>query len=221
MKKKMTKKERLSMIKREMVIEMNELNQELKRERKIKKIINCCIVLLVLLLIIIIKMFFGTIEINNILGYPPSRSRFYKLTINGEPITTDYNLKHTIPVIPYFININSYHIGSSIIKEDNDGTYFYPNNKEEYIIDIESFTCYKEGLRVECKDENRELKETSDTKYTKLKITRTNNPYEEVYNGKYISNITKYVQEKGIYCVEVTAEYSLVETKINFYFIRK
>lgn len=204
-----------------MVIEMNELNQELKKERKIKKIINWCIVLLVLLLIIIIKMFFGTIEINNILGYPSSRNRFYKLTINGEPITTDYNLKHKVPVIPYFININSYHIGSSIIKEDSDGTYFYQNNKEEYIIDIESFTCHKAGFRVECKDENRDLKETSDTKYTKLKITRTNNPYEVVYNGKYTSNITKYVKEKGIYCVEVTAEYSLIKTQIYFYFIRK
>jgi len=200
------------------MIEMNQLNKEIKVERTIKTFIVCSIIII---LVAIIKVFFGTIEINNLFGYPPSQSRFYKLSINNEIITTGYTLKHTIPVIPHLVNLNSYLIGSSNIIEDKDGTYFYPNNSEKYIIDIKSYTCYKEGYRVECKDQNREMKETTDTKYTNLTITRTNNPYEEVYSGEFKNDITSYVQEKGVYCVEVTAQYSLVETKVYFYFVRK
>ena len=214
---KMSKEERMAMIKKEALIEMNQLNKEIKVERTIKTFIIC---LIIITLVTIVKMFFGTVEINNIFGYPSSKGRFYKLSINNEIITTDYTLKHTIPLIPHLVNLNSYLIGSSNIIEDKDGTYFYPNNSEKYIIDIKSYTCYKEGYRVECKDQNREMKETDDTKYTNLTITRTNNPYEEVYNGKFTNDITPYVQEKGVYCVEVTATYSLVETKVYFYFVR-
>lgn len=179
-KKVMTKAERQKIIKKEALFEMNKLNEEIRIERRIKVVM---IGLIILSMIVIIKLFFGTIEINNILGYPPSKSRFYKVTVNGETVTTDYTLKHTIPIIPYLVNLNSYLIGSSNIIQDNDGTYFYPDNSEKCIIDIKSYTCYKERFRVECKDENREMKETNDTKYTNLTITRTNNPYEEVYNG--------------------------------------
>ena len=64
------------------------------------------------------------------------------------------------------------------------------------------------------------MKEKKDTKYTNLTITRTSNPYEEVYSGKFINDITPYIKERGVYCIEITAKYSLIETKVYFYFKR-
>ena len=69
--------------------------------------------------------------------------------------------------------------------------------------------------------DSQEMKENNDTKYTNLKITRTNKPYEVVYDGKYINDITKYVKEKGIYAVTITAEYSNIDTDVTFYFARR
>lgn len=217
---KMTKKERMEMIKKEVRNEIYELNREIKIEKQLKGLKKFLILSIIIAIIVAIKVFLGTIEINNILGYPSGKTRFYKLTVNGEVITTDYTIKHTFPIIPYLININSYYMGSSNIKTDNDGTYYYENGWDNYIIDISSYSCYKDGYRVECRDENRDMKATNDTKYTKLIITRTNNPYEEVYNGPFINDITPYVVEKGVYNIEITAEYSFVETKVNFYFVR-
>lgn len=62
------------------------------------------------------------------------------------------------------------------------------------------------------------MKQNNDTKYTNLKIVRTSNPYEEIYNGKLVYDIAPYVEKKGTYYVEITASYSLIETKVYFYF---
>lgn len=215
--KKMSKEERLEMIKKEALHEMRILNRKIKIERQLKWFFS---IFAIVLIIVVIKVFFGTIEIKNIFGYPPGETRFYKLSVNGKVITTNYNLKHTIPIVPFLVDFNSYYLGTSNVTGDEDGTYFYHDNSEKYIIDISSYNCYKDGYRVECKDEDRDMKENHDTKYTNLTITRTNNPYEEVYNGEFINDITPYVSDKGVYCVEVTAKYSLVETKVYFYFKR-
>lgn len=194
----------------------NELNKTTNELRKIRKK-KCLIIFSILILIIVvIKVFFGTIELNNIFGYPSQRARFYKVTINGKQISVNYNLKHKIPIIPFLINFNSYYLGNNIY--GNDDIFFTANGSEKYIIDITSYSCYSNNYQVECKDSSQNMKENNDTKYTNLKITRTTNPYAEVYSGKYIDDISPYLKQKGTYCVEITAKYSLVETKIYFYF---
>ncbi len=62
------------------------------------------------------------------------------------------------------------------------------------------------------------LIKNNDTKYTQVKITRTSNPYEVIYQGKYIDDITPYVVKKGNYHVAITAKHGLTESEVYFYF---
>lgn len=50
---------------------------------------------------------------------------------------------------------------------------------------------------MECTNNEQNMKQNSDTKYTNLSITRTTNPYKKIYTGKYIDDITSYITEKG------------------------
>lgn len=215
--KELTKKEE-DKIRKEYFEDVTELNKKIRKERGKKLLIIFSIILLV---VVGIKIFFGTIEIYNPFGYPSNKARFYKVSVNDEFITVGYNLNQKITLIPFLINFNNSYLGQNNITNDLDGAEYIPDGSDKYIIDISSYSCYEYGYQVECLNDEQNLKENNDTKYTKLKITRTNNPYEIVYDGKYINDITKYVKDKGIYCVSITAEYSLVEAEVYFYFARR
>jgi len=211
-------KNEVKKLQKESLINMNKYNSEFIKEKK-KKII--LITSIIITIILIIKIFIGTIEIPNIFGYSPRNIRFYKVTVNNEVTQAGYELTHKFPIIPFLVNINSYHMGVSHIKDDLDGPEYFPDNSKKFLIDISSYECYANNFKVECRNDQQEMKEVKDTKYTHLKITRTNNPYEIVYDGKYINDITKYVEKKGVYAVSITAEHGLVETNVYFYFVRK
>lgn len=125
------------------LLEINKINREIKKGRKRKWFL---IVLTVLILFSIVKLFFGTIEISNILGYPSSNARFYKVKVNGDAISVNYTLTHRIPVIPFILNFNSSYYGGSSITGDSD-TEYLSNDSNEYIIDIESYSCYSTFIK--------------------------------------------------------------------------
>lgn len=213
----MPSEEELEKQRKEILVEINEVNNEIRSDRKKKVFIG---ILLIIAIIILIKLIFGTIEINNIFGYPKNKARFYKLTMNDKTISVGYELTHKLPIVPFIVNLNSDYMGGNHIQDDEDGVYFYPDDSEQYIIEIKSYSCYKGDYQVECVYDNQNMKENYDTEYTNLKIVRTSNPYEEIYNGRFVNDITKFVEEKGVYYVGITAKYSNVETDVYFYFKR-
>ena len=52
-------------------------------------------------IIVILRIIFGFLEIPNIFGYPSSSARYYKVLVNDKHIPVNYNLKHSIPIIPF------------------------------------------------------------------------------------------------------------------------
>lgn len=215
--KELTKKEE-DKLRKEYFEDVSNLNTQIRKERG-KKLYRIIVVLI--LVIVIIKILFGTIEIYNPFGYPASKTRFYKVTVNNEFVTVDYDLNQKIPIIPFLINFNNHYFGANYIESDVDGTEYHPDASKNFEIDIKSYSCYSMDFQVECMKDSQKMKENKDTKYTKLKITRTNKPYEVLYDGKYIEDITKYVKNKGVYAVTITAEYSNIDTDITFYFVRR
>lgn len=198
------------------LLELNQANDKTKRIKRRKILI---ISLIIILILIFIKIVFGTIEINNIFGYPASEARYYKVTVNEKQIPISYTLRHRIPIVPFFLNLNSYYLGNSYIVGD-DSNSFLADDSKHYIININSYSCYSNNQKyqVECKNNKQPMQQNNDTKYTNLKIVRTSNPYEEIYNGKLVYDIAPYVEKKGTYYIEITASYSLIETKVYFYF---
>ena len=168
-----------------------------------------------------IKIFFGTIELYNVFGASPSKARYYNVTVNNKQIAVSYISTKKIPIIPFLINFNSVYMGNSYIKGDDTGNFFYNDGSDKYIIDINSYSCYYKNIQIECTNNEQNMKQNTDTKYTNLSITRTTNPYKKIYTGKYIDDITSYITEKGNYHIEITAKYGLMETKIYFYIITK
>lgn len=214
----MPSEEELEKERREVLTELNEVNKEIKHDKKIKLLISTIILISTIL---IIKLTVGTININNIFGYPKDKARFYEVTLNDTKTSVSYELTHKLPIIPYIVNLNSNYLGGSNYLNDEDGVYFYNDNSEKYILNIKSYSCFKGKYQVECVYDEQIMKENNDTKYTNLEIVRTSNPYEKIYNGKFVKDITKYIKEKGVYYVGITAKHQNTETKVYFYFKNK
>lgn len=210
--------EELKKQQKELLIEMNKLDNEMRKARK-KKII--VITLIILIIITVIKIFFGTIQLYNVFGASPSKARYYNVTVNNKQVAVSYISTKKIPIIPFLVNFNSVYMGNSYIKGDDTGNIFYNDGSDKYIIDINSYSCYYENIQMECTNNEQNMKQNTDTKYTNLSITRTTNPYKKIYTGEYIDNVTSYIREKGKYHIEITAKHGLIETKIYFYIVRR
>lgn len=210
--------EELKKQQKKLLVEMNKLDNEIRKSRKKKIIIITSIILII---ITVIKIFFGTIQLYNVFGASPSKARYYNVTVNNKQVAVSCISTKKIPIIPFLVNFNSVYMGNSYIKGDDTGNFFYNDGSDKYIIDINSYSCYYENIQMECTNNEQNMKQNSDTKYTNLSITRTTNPYKKIYTGKYIDDITSYITEKGNYHIEITAKYGLIETKIYFYIITK
>lgn len=210
--------EELKKQQKKLLVEMNKPDNEIRKSRKKKIIIITSIILII---ITVIKIFFGTIQLYNVFGASPSKARYYNVTVNNKQVAVSCISTKKIPIIPFLVNFNSVYIGNSYIKGDDTGNFFYNDGSDKYIIDINSYSCYYENIQMECTNNEQNMKQNSDTKYTNLSITRTTNPYKKIYTGKYIDDITSYITEKGNYHIEITAKYGLIETKIYFYIITK
>lgn len=213
----MPSEEALKKQQQELLIEMNELDNEMRKTRKKMFIIIFSIIVII---IAIIKIFFGTIELYNIFGAPPSKARYYKVMVNDKQVAVSYTSTKKIPIIPFLVNLNSVYLGNSNIEGD-DSSYFYSDGSDKYILDINSYSCYYNDIQVECINNKQKMKKNDDDKYPLLTITRTSNPYEVVYEGKYTENIAPYVTKKGVYCIGITAKHGLTTDEVYFYFKNK
>lgn len=207
----LTKKE--EELKKEVIREYMKSSSEMIKKRNRKIII---ISLLVILIIIIIKIFFGTIELYNIFGYSSSNARYYKVTVNNKQVAVSYISTHKVPIIPFLVNFNSVYLGNSHIV-GNDDVSFQADSSKIYITGISSYSCYHEDIQTECKNNQQEMKENKDEKYSLLTITRITNPREVVYQGNLVEDISPFITKKGEYHIEITAKHGLVETKMHFY----
>ena len=199
--------EEVEKLRKNILIDLNRNNKDIKNERK-KKIIY--ILSIIILIIVFIKIVFGAIYIPNVLKYPFNKTRFYKVTLNDELISSEYFLTQKLPIIPY---LNTRMIDKIILIITYDG-----NGLDKFIIDIESYSCYYKGHQTRCKDEKQNMEKNYDTKYTRLVIERTTKPAEIIYDGEFINDLTPYIKNRGngIYVVTIYANYSFIETKVDF-----
>ena len=178
--------------------------------------------MILLSVILVLRIIFGPVNIPNIFGYPSSSARYYKVLINEEHIPVNYNLKHTIPIIPFMVNINSFYLGNNyVVGSNNDSEYIY--YEEIMNIKISSHSCFskKMNTQIECKYDSQITKENKDEKYTNLAITKIGKEYGSAYNGEFVNDIAPFIKEKGRYHIEITSKHGLVETKIYFYVDKK
>ena len=148
----------------------------------------------------------------------------YKIKINDSPIAYGVLAKHKIPIVPFFVDLNTYH-RDTYYGPNTDSIYNIPDlNKEKYILKIETYACYSKNKerQIGCQnDDNFHEVKTNDTTYKKIYIRRNGRPEKVKYDGKFINEITPYLQEKGLYYIWVDAEYKNVKSKIEFFVEQK
>lgn len=96
--------EELKKQQKKLLVEMNKLDNEIRKSRKKKIIIITSIILII---ITVIKIFFGTIQLYNVFGASPSKARYYNVTVNNKQVAVSYISTKKIPIIPFLVNFNS------------------------------------------------------------------------------------------------------------------
>lgn len=207
--------EKLKKLQREAYNDLQEADRVLKKYKKKKIIVTLTIITLV---VAFIKIFFGTIEIYNPFGYPSTSSKFYKVSVNNELTNSHYTVKHTIPLIPFLVHFDSYYMGNSDVRDDLENDKLNIKEPNKVIIGIEEYKCFSKDMhRIECKNIHQKMEKTNEEKIKSMVITKISNPHGEVYNGKYMKDISKYVKDKGIYHIQIVVGHSLTRTKVYFY----
>lgn len=198
---------------REIVLELKKYDNQVKRTQMKKYFLILVVLALVVLLI---KLIFHTIEIDIPFEYPENKSRVYEVKVNDTIVAVETHLKQKISVIPYLVNVNRYYRNIDYIYGNENIYYEYNHHRGDFKLKIQSYSCLKNKKQVRCSFDGRNQKwvKMSDTKYTHLTIIKKDKKDKELYDGKYISDVTKYIQDKGIYHLEITAKYDNIETKI-------
>lgn len=192
-------------------------NSTVKESKKSKK----KVVFIILIGIILFKVIIGTIEFNSPFEY--SKNRLYKVTVNKTPITVQVIDHYRTVVVPFFLYFNVYH-KDTFLGVDSDSIYYLVPEDKKYVLTIESYSCYSKNKerQIECQvEDNFYERKNHDTVYTNLYIRKNGKPEKEMYDGKFIKNITPYIHEKGVYYVRVDAEYENVSSKLEFFLKQK
>lgn len=218
---KFTEEEKIEALK-----EFNIVREEAKKEKFANFFRNLIFITAIVIgLVVLFRIFFGTIEIHNPFGY--EKNRFYQVTWNEKTVTV-WNSEHNrIPLIPWLVyfNSNSFHVYRGELENLLD-----LEEADRYMLTIKSYSCHDEKLekRIQCKSEENHVKEIKqDTIYT-LKIDkRTYNPptedkeeswdVETIYEGPFIEDVTKYIEDGAEYYFLITGKYGTVITESHFY----
>ena len=200
--------------KKEALKDYNLAKSELKKRnnRKLKIVLILMAVLLVVL--IVVRVLFGRIYFS--LPYMDyNKSNEFKFYLNGEHQNIsfeDYNDTPVIPGLLYFRRMNS---GGWYNVEIYDQNLVF--DTEKVVFDFKVYECYThtDEVRFNCDSFNEKLiRKEVKPKFTKMFIRKNGRKEKVMYDGKYISDISKYVREKGYYYIEIWAEYEGVKTKL-------
>lgn len=147
-------------------------------------------------------------------------SNTFKVTINNNEVYVQYYEKYKRGIIPFIVGtVNSQHSSNEVTPIVNDITY-----NKTMILNIKEYEAYWKKYKDRSYENKRwvfqdkyNYKETTSSSIH-LVIKRKN---KILYDGKYIEDISKYVNEKGRYFfnAEVTRKdnfYSTLKTYMSF-----
>lgn len=219
--KKFTSEEQIEALK-----ELNVAREEAKKERFSNFFrVSISIIFILSVFIILFRLFIGTIELNNPFGY--EKNRFYEVTFNSQTVTVYASEHNRFAIIPWIVYFNSRTNNTYLGKKE---TMSEIEEAKQYILKVNSYSCYDENLkkRVKCEDKENHFKGVNkDTTYY-LKIEkRTYNPATDlkdeswnvnyIYDGPFIEDVTKYIENGAEYRFLITSKYGTVTAEFDFY----
>lgn len=203
--------------KMEALVEYNLSLTELKKS-KMKFLIKILVIVVCFCLIgVLIRVFHGKIYYSHSL-FNYNKSIEYSLYLNEERISVGFEDVEETPIIPGLFYFRRLNMGSWYNPEKlNDEIYF---EGDKNILTIKSNECYirTNKIRVNCDSSNDKLiRKEVNVKIERLFIRKNGKKEHIMYDDKFISDISSFVEEKGYYYIEIYAEYDNVKTKLYFF----
>lgn len=175
---------------------------------------------IIIIIIIALRIIFGPLVIPNFLGFPTGYNRYFLIKYNDNAVSVDYKLVNKTPLIPFLIYVkSSYKDTSKYTSEDISTTYI--TDEDNIKVDVKSYACYSGKSRIKCDYYSNNLKKEKKLTLESIKITHTNKPYKVVYDGPYVSDIGKFITDKGSYTITITGKYRRNKVTLDTYIIKK
>lgn len=173
--------------------------KDLKKEKR-KKILMIALPTIIIVLVVF-ALIFTFVDM-----FKQWNRAFYnefEIVINDKEMNAIYHSEYKKVVIPVLYTQNeewSFQTNKKEFTIDN-----YLSRVDKYIINIKEFECINndKGNNVRCSCGMESLSETRKeikNNNNKLIITKDN---QELYNGKFINDITKYLKENGTYDIKI------------------
>lgn len=206
--------EELEQQRKELLIEINKIDNELRRAKKKKVIIITSIILISFSLF---KIFIGEINLNFANIVSQHKNRLYEVTINNTLIDIGIEETRRTTIIPFIIYTNDFSSHMYFGVKDGQNLKFVKGHV--IILNINSYECYakKIDIQLSCINDYGNYKKikTNNTNYT-LRIKKLNKKETITYNGKFINNISNYLPENGKYRIFITGKYKNITSIIYF-----
>ena len=207
--------------KQEALKDYNEAKNSLKKSNNIiikRVLIIASIIFTVCLLV---RIFYGRIYFS-VSFLRLNKSVEYKMFVNGKHKTVAFEDTEDSPIIPGLLYFR---------RENRDAWFNMDELNEDLIFEDEKIKldfvvseCYThtDKIRVNCESSNDKLiHKKVKTKFKTMFIRKNGGKNKVMYDGKYISDISQYVKEKGYYYIEISAEYDGIDTKLYLFPRRK
>lgn len=188
--------------------------KDLKKE-KIKKLLMVAFPTIIIVLVVFAFIF---TFVDMFKQWNRSFYNEFEIVINNQEMNAIYNSEYKKVVIPVLYTQNeewSFQTNKKEFTIDN-----YLSRVDKYVIDIKEFECINndKGNNVRCSCGMEALSETRkeiDNDNNQLIITKDN---QEIYNGKFISDITKYLTDNATYDIKIlnTNKDDYITTTIRF-----
>lgn len=206
--------EELEQQRKEILFEMNKLDNELRKTKKKKIIIITSIILISFALF---KIFIGEINLNFANIASQHKNRLYEVNINNTLIDIGVEETKRTTIIPFIMYINDFSSHMYLGVEDGRNLKYEKGNA--VILNIDSYECYAKNLdtQLSCVNDSGNYKKikTNDTTYN-LRIKRLNKKETITYDGKFINDISSYLPENGKYRIFIIGKYKNVTSTIYF-----
>ena len=207
-------KEELEQQRKEMIIEMNRLDNELRKTKKKKIII---ILSVVILSFILFKILIGEINITIPNLASQHRNRQYDVSVNNASVDVGVEETKKTTIIPFIMYISDFSSHRFVGEMDINNMKYEKGTS--VILNVDSYECYtqNDNIQLSCVGNSGNYKKikVSDTTYT-LRIKRLNRAETITYNGKFISDISKYLTDNGKYRIFITGKYKNITSTIYF-----
>lgn len=198
--------------------EMLEARNNIRKDRvrvTLKRFLTLIIIFSIIIGLLLLRGKYGPLNIESTsltflgIDFEKPYSPIYRVTVNDEGINFKYINDKSYPLIPYFVYFHN-------IDSSNDNVKNTIKYNSTMTLDISATLCRSKDAKGDYVDAcyySNPIYEDVKTDIKNIKITSNDNI---IYSGIFNNNLSTYINNRGIYNIEVVSNYNNVKTTLIF-----